>query len=190
MGTRNLTCVVKDGKYKIAQYGQYGGHPAENGLKILSFLRNVNIEIFAEQVQKVRFLSQQEYAEIINNYTNNGFIYSKSKHEQYWEEHLQHIDRDTGAEILEYVMNTLSPSPLKNSINFAGDSVFCEWCYVIDLDCRKFEIYKGFNKEELNEHERFYGYKTESNEYKPVKLKALFDIDNLPDDKLFIDTLL
>jgi len=27
MGTRNLTCVMKDGQYKVAQYGQWDGYP-------------------------------------------------------------------------------------------------------------------------------------------------------------------
>ena len=28
MGTRNLTCVFKDGEYKVAQYGQWDGYPS------------------------------------------------------------------------------------------------------------------------------------------------------------------
>ena len=38
MGKRYLTCVVKDGGYKIAQYGQHDGYPEWAGKNILSFL--------------------------------------------------------------------------------------------------------------------------------------------------------
>ena len=188
MGTRNLTCVVKDEKYKVAQYGQWDGYPDGNGLTILSFLRGVNTEKFTKQIQKVRFLSEQEYKEIIDKHTDNGSIRFGGEHDQYWKKHLHHIDRDIGAGVLEYIMNTPQPAPLKNSLSFAGDSLFCEWCYVIDLDCGKFEVYEGFNKRDLQEGERFYGYKTEGNEYKPVALRASFDLDNLPDDEAFVNT--
>ena len=39
MGTRHLTCVVKDGDYKVAQYGQWDGYPSGQGIDILTFLR-------------------------------------------------------------------------------------------------------------------------------------------------------
>lgn len=31
MGTRNLTCVVLDGEFKVAQYGQWDGYPEGSG---------------------------------------------------------------------------------------------------------------------------------------------------------------
>ena len=39
MGTRNLTCVIKDGKYRVAQYGQWDGYPEGQGMNILNFLK-------------------------------------------------------------------------------------------------------------------------------------------------------
>ena len=33
-----------------------------------------------------------------------------------------------------------------NSENFLGDSLFCEWAYIINLDTKTLEVYKGFNK--------------------------------------------
>ena len=60
MGTRNLTCVVKGGEYKIAQYGQWDGYPTGAGKKILNFLKNANLEIFSEKVSQLRFVTAEE----------------------------------------------------------------------------------------------------------------------------------
>lgn len=35
---------------------------------------------------------------------------------------------------------------LKDAYSFATESLFCEWAYVIDMDKKVLEIYKGFNK--------------------------------------------
>ena len=89
---------------------------------------------------------------------------------------------------------------LQNSLNFAADSLFCEWVYVIDLDKNTFEIYEGFNHEPLTQDDRFYflmneankinnerknSHKTES--YYPVKFVAEYDLDALPNETDFIN---
>ncbi len=45
-GTRNLTCVVVGGEYKVAQYGQWDGYPSGQGLTALNFLRGMDREAF------------------------------------------------------------------------------------------------------------------------------------------------
>lgn len=40
MGTRHLIAVQIDGKYPVAQYGQWDGYPDGQGLKVLTFLRD------------------------------------------------------------------------------------------------------------------------------------------------------
>lgn len=45
---------------------------------------------------------------------------------------------------------------LVNSEEFAADSLFCEWAYVIDLDKNTFEVYQGFNKKPIDKTERFF----------------------------------
>ena len=82
---------------------------------------------------------------------------------------------------------------LEDDINFAADSLFCEWAYVIDLDKRTFEVYEGFNKEPLNEDERFFFLEEKSykehrgvDQYHPVKLVKSWSLDELPTGEEFL----
>lgn len=77
-----------------------------------------------------------------------------------------------------------------NREDFAADSLFCEWAYVVDLDKGTLEVYEGFNKEPLTEADRFYPLqatiKERDDKYYPVKLLASFDLNNLPKEDDFL----
>ena len=57
---------------------------------------------------------------------------------------------------------------LVNEKAFAGDSLFCEWAYVLDLDKETLEIYHGFNKDKAKG--RFARTKTRGKEYNAINL--------------------
>lgn len=185
MGTRNLTIVYKNGEYKVAQYGQWDGYPEGLGVTLLNFLKNVNMDSFRNVIDNVSFYTKEEMDEI------NKFI-DESRDIPNWQKYFPQLSRDTGGDILDFI-TFKGVNKLHNSIDFAADSLFCEWAYVIDLDANKFEIYKGFNQEELNSDERFYYLEDRrdkeniiSKDYHPVKLVKTYDIANLPDEKVFI----
>jgi len=71
------------------------------------------------------------------------------------------------------------------SDDFIYDSLFCEWAYVIDLDNDTFAIYKGFNKDKLNQSDRFYTEYPNDGGYYACKLYGIFSLDNLP--KYFLE---
>lgn len=50
MGTRHLTCVVKNNEYKVAQYGQWDGYPSGQGVNILNFLKEMSQEKFLKGI--------------------------------------------------------------------------------------------------------------------------------------------
>ena len=190
MGTRHLTVVISNEEPKIAQYGQWDGYPDGQGADILNFLHNANIDAFKKKVNKLSFFTEEESKkedEIGNPYDRRPYL-----------------SRDTGSKILEAVLNdkyeegssysgkhkvSCVVDKLVNSIDFAADSLFCEWAYVIDLDKNTFEVYEGFNKNRLDKSERFfYLEKKSEKEYHPVRLIRTYDLNQLPTVEDFVNS--
>lgn len=180
MGTRNLTVVKLDGEYKIAQYGQWDGYPEGQGIKCLNFFRNLYSdkrfrEEFEQKLRLCRFASDEELERDFYTKKNWWNIYPE-------------LTRDVGADVLNIVSNCENGLVLYNSIDFAADSLFCEYAWVIDLDENKFEGYTGFNEKPLSEDDRFYFlHEKEERGYHGVKLCAKWDIESLPSDIQFYE---
>lgn len=191
MGTRHLIAIKIDGEYKVAQYGQWDGYPEGQGTDVLIRLKKIieneaTKNIFLENLKNVEFYKEGELESLYKDFTNN----------YQWEQFYKHnpwLSRDAGARIIDYLwklsINDYDENfKLKNSIDFAGDSLFCEWGYVIDFDLNTFEVYKGFNKEPLTESDRFFNiaYDNLTNGYLQIKLIKTYDLDNLPTVEEFI----
>ena len=145
MGTRNLTCVVEGGEFRIAQYGQWDGYPSGQGATILDFLKNRFDEaLFRRKLALLRVVSDAEIDSLPKDTDNATFsrLYPM-------------LNRDIGGEILEKVQNAAPPVAVQLSTSFAADSLWCEWCYVVDLDQRTFEAYAGSELKALHSDERF-----------------------------------
>ena len=187
MGTRNLTAVYLDGEYKIAQYGQWDGYPEGQGMTALNFLRSMDEEKFKSALRNSSFISEDELMALWKQYGayDNGMIslYDAARMDRDYPQ----FSRDTGADILYMVQNHPEGLKLQNSISFAADGLFCEWAWVVDLDKRTFEGYKGFGSKPLTEQDRFYFLKDlEENGYSGVRLVAEWSIDELPSDEDFL----
>lgn len=201
MGTRNLICVYHDSKFKLTQYSQWDGYPGGQGATVLDFCRN---------------LLPQNRAQFIEH-LNSLFTPTQEQLDQWWKEAGKRDDgdwvtlevanlfgkkhpslsRDTGAEILRIILESNESVPVRPDLNFAADSLFCEWLYVVDLDKNVLEVYKGFNIEPLTESDRFFfleekcdGRKHSDSRrgeysYHPVKLAASFPLDALPNEQEF-----
>lgn len=175
MGTRNLTCVYVDGQYKVAQYGQWDGYPSGQGIDLLNILHNLDLTKLKEAVRNCRFLTKDEINELADD--------------DEWLKKYPQLSRDNGAKIVKLVYEN-NGLTVQNQINFAADSLFCEWAYVVDLDKNLLEVYKGFNKTpNLTTDDRFFFLLSEydGKGYYPIKIVATFDLNHLPDDKQFID---
>jgi hypothetical protein len=194
MGTRNLTMVISNGETKVAQYGQWDGYPGGQGSTALEFLRKMDANKFREKVGNLRWITKEE---------------ATALDETDWTKTHPFLSRDTGANILNTIyydsMEIRDPDAnvfsgkkidfpckvefLQDESNFAADSLFCEWAYVIDLDKNTFEVYEGFNKSPLDENDRFYHLEKtrEDSEYYPIRLSKSYDLNNLPDVETFIN---
>ncbi|WP_371343828.1 hypothetical protein [Klebsiella quasipneumoniae] len=204
MGTRHLTCVVKGGDYKVAQYGQWDGYPSGQGIEILNFLRDkLDRDRFFSSLDKTFEPTDEQikswWMEVGHDLDkSDGFVDSRIA-KKYGEKHPS-LSRDTGGRILEVIQNAREPVPVNLNKEFAADSLFCEYAYVVDFDKETFEVFKGFNKEPLEEHERFAfiglnpnrrSFKDGDSEYQYHQVRHIktYDLNSLPADEEFLADL-
>ena len=105
------------------------------------------------------------------------------------------LSRDAGSKVLAMIQSGDDGMPIETEITFAGESLMCEWAYVIDFDKRTFEVFKGFNKETLDPSERFASQPTDDYmpsdgiPYKQVKHAQTWSLDALPTKEAFLAAL-
>ncbi len=183
MGARHLVLVYYDGEYKVAQYGQYDGYPENAGLDTLRFVRKLMAEnqliSFCQKVRAIREVDEK-YLEQLRQEPN-------------WFENHPEFNRTTGSGILSIILERAHGLRLPPSdLDFAADSLFCEWAWLLDLDNQTFEAYMGFNKRPLTPEDRFYFLRDrelETRGYHAVVLAASWPFANLPSDKEFLAAL-
>jgi hypothetical protein len=190
MGTRNLTCVIVNGDYKIAKYGQWDGYPSGLGISILNFLQTkFNKNKFKKHLNKVKFVSSEQIEALwVECGADDNSCLVNMQVSDNFNKKYPYLSRDcSGAKLLDLIQDG-HVDKQKNSFDFAADSLFCEWCYVIDLDKNTFEVYQGFNKTKLDKSERFFSLQTKDNmEYYPVSHLKTFSLDNLPTPETFVE---
>lgn len=189
MGTRHIIAVKVDGEYKVAQYGQWDGYPSGQGRSILAFLKSLDakgLETFKQKCRQLTWISDKELDAMWKAAGADAQGYIGCEDAKKFGDAHPEFSRDTSAGILPIIMER-DGLRLQNSIDFVGDSLFCEWGYVIDLDANTFEVFQGFQKSSLNKSDRFYSFTDKSKKkkgeekYYPIRLQALWNLDNLPE---------
>lgn len=199
MGTRHLTIVIRKEKPVVAQYGQWDGYPEGQGQTVLDFLKNSNITKFKKKLDNVRFMNKRDENSIKKFMTEIGASNGYMNMEQYniYNKKYPFLSRDHGADILNMIYDSDKLDGkivLRNHIDFASDSLFCEWAYLIDLDKNVLEVYEGFNTEPLDDDQRFKNMEVDNkgsgiNQYYPIKCVKTYPLDNLPTNEEFIKEL-
>ena len=176
MGTRHLIEVVHNGETKVAQYGQWDGYPSGQGIDILKFLRTRRLDVFTKMVDKCRFINDETIRQYYINAgdspdNTSGFIDFRVA--ESFKRMYPALSRDTGAKVLDIIIESTDGVELYNSLSFTEDNLFCEFTYVINLDDEKLYCYEGgkVNKfyecsiHEIPSNEEFLNaYKVYSNE--------------------------
>lgn len=178
MGTRHLIAAKIDGDYRIAQYGQWDGYPEGQGATCLDFLNETDLDAFKAKLRATSFLTKEE----VDQVNSDGD----------WRAKYPYLSRDTGADILNVVNSSENPIKLVDMRGFAGDSLFCEYAYVIDFDTDTFEIFKGFNKTPTPSDSRFPSgadWLEKTDGYEPVALVQSYALDCLPSKEGFLSDL-
>lgn len=147
MGTRHLVAVVLNKEVKVAQYGQWDGYLDGQGRTVVDFIsKKMDLRKFKKAVSECKFLTPKEIKDTWTECGANpnsdmvGFDIADKHSAKY-----PGLSRDTGAGVLALIQSG-KVRGLDNAITFASDSLFCEYAYVLDLDNKVLEIYKGFNK--------------------------------------------
>lgn len=189
MGTRGLTVVIKDGRHRVAQYGQWDHYPGGQGVTALNFLRGGGLTKLEANLDKVEWLSDEHYSKATDHITE-GREWITFDQSAEIDKIFPYISRNHGAEILSRIANAPSDATihLRDEIEFVNDSLFNEGTYVIDLDARVFEVYDGFQTEPHTAG-RFAKDTDDGRGYYPVKLIRSYPLDDLPTVDEFIDDL-
>lgn len=179
MGTRYLTVVVNNRKPVIAQTGFFDGDPFSNGLKILRILKKDKEQYIRTQLHRCSTLDEAEYRRFYKDYWLDEEALNKEHPRFWWYD---------GADLLETLLETDKKPECRFSLEFAYDSLQCEWAYVIDYDLQTFEVYKGWSIVPLQPDERFYNEGKAQNGYYPVHRAATYCLYELPDEEVFRNT--
>lgn len=175
MGTRHLIGVILDKQFRIAQYGQWDGYPEGQGETVLAFLKTGHKpNKFKQALRASSFYTEDEMTALQKEIEAKGLG-------DCWQQEYPHMSRDMGAKILQHVQDS-GGLKLKNTLGFAGDSLMCEFAYILDLDNKTLEVYRGFNKTPLTKKDRFFAVEglEKTDGYEPIKLAARYKFNRLP----------
>ncbi|NTF18014.1 hypothetical protein G6L37_06325 [Agrobacterium rubi] len=202
MGTRHLVTIVKDGEFKLAQYGQWDGYPSGQGVTVVEFFNNGDVEALKANVDKLRYIDDEQADALYQTIgIPSGQEWLNMDQSAAIKNTFPTLHRDIGAGILEIIASGRaelqddsgsSYIPTANSLAFAG-GFGCEWVHTIDLDKGTYEIYEGGFEAE-GEPNRFtdvlkkeYEGSGESPSF--VTLKAEYSLDAMPTWQEFLAEL-
>lgn len=182
MSTRGFIGFVADGTEKIG-YNHYDSYPEGLGVDVLGWLRNAlttHPEVLVKQIQALRVVdgdtepTDQEIEQFKATY--DATVGGRSERPT-WYQLLRGTQGNPAA--------ILRAGVIEDAGNFPGDSLFAEWGYVIDVDSRTFEVYRGF-QDSSHTKGRFAQRPVADTGYHPVALAQSWPFDGLPTDDAFI----
>jgi hypothetical protein len=118
MGTRHYqTVITKEGDAKVKQYGQWDGYPSGQGIDILTYLRNGNLDKYQKNLAKLKQVNKKQI-KIVNA-------------DPQWDKNYPYLSRDCGSRIHQLIED--------GQVLFVGlmeadeANRWCEGFYTIDF---------------------------------------------------------
>lgn len=182
MSTRGFLGFVADERETITCI-HYDAYPGGLGADVLTWARTVaDWDAVRRQAAALVHIdadvmpTEEQYAALAQ-YAKPGAGGPESEPGEEWYRLLCRTFGDPAA--------TLAAGHAPHAPDWPGDSLWCEWGYLLDLDAKTFEVYKGFQK--APHKGRFSSRETNPRSgYYPVKLFASWSLDALPDDGDFL----
>jgi len=133
MGTRGHQKVInKKGELKISQYNQWDSYPSGQGVDILGYLREGNLDKYQKELDKIRQITDEE-AKVVDA-------------DSEWKMNYPYLSRDCGSKIHQMIED----GKVK-FVQFIDDEEAISWCegfYTIDFQQNKFVAdYHGITRE-------------------------------------------
>lgn len=184
MGTRGTYGLRKDGIDKLT-YNHWDSYPDCLGKTVVEFCKNHSIEELNNIFNKIIMVKENHIPteRQIKDCIENGYAdFSVADGiETNWYCLLRNCQGD-----LECLAKAEEYAYMTDSEDFIKDSLFCEYAYIINLDDKVLEFYKGFQTSPQvgNRYgtEKHNGYR---DDYYPCKLSLTFPLDEINDvDKI------
>lgn len=177
MGTRGAYGFRIDGQDKVT-YNHFDSYPEWLGVRVVEFVRctpREEMERIARDLVLVREadVPTPEQVEECRAWTDLT-VSSRSTTEWYCLLRKAQGNLQAYREGLRY---------MTDNRDFLGDSLFCEWAYIINLDEGVLEVYRGFQKgRDRNPRNRYRNLPKSEDGYYPVAMVAEFPLDAIPAD--------
>lgn len=181
MGTRGCYGFYKNGITK-ATYNHFDSYIGGLGKDILDFVENTSIPIMNKIFDKIELVREDdiptiEQIENCQDFTDLS-VSSQNIIDFYCLLRKAQGDLNAYKTNLKYMID---------SRDFLGDSLFCEYAYIINLDKNVLEFYKGFNK--VPQNNRYSKFADEKEEYKECKLLAEYPLTEIYEGKITLDNM-
>ena len=182
MGTRGAIGFKVDGKYKVT-YNHFDSNPDSLGAEIVAFVtdvvKNGGIETLKVHAKKVRLVKEDQDATVqdIKKYGEFLDLDVGNKKSQNWYCLLRALQGIAGLEAI----HAGKVDVMIDSFAFLGDSLFCEYAYIINLDENRIEFYEGFNKSPDKDNPLPIPQTTDG-DYYPVHFNGSCPLDAIPTD--------
>lgn len=183
MGTRGCYGFYKNGITK-ATYNHFDSYPSVLGESILDFAGNTSLKNMNKIFDKIELVREDsiptiEQIENCQDFTDLS-VSSQNIINFYCLLRKAQGDLNAYKTNLKYMID---------SKEFLGNSLFCEYAYIINLDKNVLEFYKGFNKVPQNNRYSKFANSQENGGYCECKLLAEYPLTEIYEGKITLDNM-